>query len=88
MLQGEAIQCQKKRTSDQARPALRGAARRGGDLEDDLPQARRYCGGGRGSRGGLAPHTVRAVISRLGSRARIKISRTQVPGRGTVYRAR
>lgn len=34
----------------------------------------------------LEPHTVRAVISRLGSVAGIKISRTPDPKRGSVYR--
>jgi transcriptional regulator len=36
---------------------------------------------------GPAPHTVRAVISRIESRARVKISRTKVESRaGLVYR--
>jgi predicted transcriptional regulator len=34
----------------------------------------------------LQPHTVRAVISRLGSKARVRIDREQVEGRGLVYR--
>jgi len=35
---------------------------------------------------GLQPHTVRAIISRLGSKSRVAIDRTQVEGRGLVYR--
>jgi hypothetical protein len=36
---------------------------------------------------GLAPHTIRAVISRIETRARVKISRTKVESRGgLVYR--
>ena len=36
---------------------------------------------------GLAPHTVRAVISRIESRARVKVSRTKLESRGgLVYR--
>ena len=36
---------------------------------------------------GLAPHTVRAVISRIESRARVEVSRRKVEGRGgLVYR--
>jgi DNA-binding MarR family transcriptional regulator len=35
----------------------------------------------------LAPHTVRAVISRIESRARVEVSRTKVESRaGLVYR--
>jgi len=36
---------------------------------------------------GLQPHTARAVISRLGSKAGIKVEREQDERRGTVYRA-
>jgi DNA-binding MarR family transcriptional regulator len=36
---------------------------------------------------GLQPHTVRAVISRLGSKAGIKVERVEDEKRGTVYRA-
>jgi predicted ArsR family transcriptional regulator len=35
---------------------------------------------------GLQPHTVRAVISRLGSKAGIKVTTTRDEKRGTVYR--
>jgi len=36
---------------------------------------------------GLQPHTVRAVISRLGSKAKVKITKTADAKRGLVYRA-
>jgi DNA-binding MarR family transcriptional regulator len=35
----------------------------------------------------LEPHTVRATISRLGTKARIRITRGRDPKRGTVYKA-
>ena len=37
---------------------------------------------------GLQPHTVRSILSRLGSKARLKLTRTKVEGRGgLLYRA-
>ena len=37
---------------------------------------------------GLQPHTVRSILSRLGSKAGLVLTRTNVKGRaGTVYRA-
>ena len=37
---------------------------------------------------GLQPHTVRSVLSRLGSKAGLELARTKVEGRGgLVYRA-
>jgi predicted ArsR family transcriptional regulator len=37
---------------------------------------------------GLQPHTVRSVLSRLGSKAGLELTRTKVEGRGgLVYRA-
>jgi predicted ArsR family transcriptional regulator len=35
---------------------------------------------------GLQPHTVRSVVSRLGSEAGVKVERTYEPERGVVYR--
>jgi DNA-binding MarR family transcriptional regulator len=36
---------------------------------------------------GLEPHTVRAIISRIGSQARVEVSRTKIESRGgLVYR--
>jgi predicted transcriptional regulator len=35
----------------------------------------------------LEPHTVRAVISRLGTKARARVTRERDPKRGTVYKA-
>jgi hypothetical protein len=37
---------------------------------------------------GLQPHTVRSILSRLGSKAGLELKRTKVEGRGgSVYRA-
>jgi predicted ArsR family transcriptional regulator len=74
----------KKRTKTDSRYAQQGAvaailkmlARPSGATIAEMAKAR-----------GLQPHSVRAVISRLRTRARVQIERTQVDGRGSVYRA-